>query len=136
MIQIGAEQPFDGLQQTVEAISGQVLSTCLQCGTCTAGCPFGAAMDLPPHLIIRHVLLGQTDVLARESLWLCTACATCSDRCPRTIDVAAVLAALRRVALKQKAAQPVNPAQVPRNVLVEVPPLALVAAFRTQTGDG
>ena len=47
--------------EEVEARSGQNLSTCYQCGNCTAGCPASLAYDLPVNQIMRGVQLGLKD---------------------------------------------------------------------------
>jgi heterodisulfide reductase subunit C len=43
--------------------------------------------------------LGLKDrVLKSETLWLCAACFTCTDRCPQGIEVASVIRVLRNLA--------------------------------------
>ena len=67
----------------VEAQSGQNVSTCYQCGNCTAGCPAGFVYDRQVNQIMRGVQLGLKDeVLNSRSIWLCLSCSTCSLRCP------------------------------------------------------
>jgi len=39
-------------------------------------------------------------VLPSSALWLCTACFTCTDRCPQGVEVASVLRVLRNLAVK------------------------------------
>jgi len=39
-------------------------------------------------------------VLSDNALWLCTACFTCTDRCPQGVEVASVLRVLRNLAVK------------------------------------
>jgi heterodisulfide reductase subunit D len=64
------------------------LSTCLQCGTCSSSCPTYFAMDVPPRKLWRMVSLGLKEDIARSStFWLCTACHSCTIRCPRGIPV-------------------------------------------------
>jgi len=46
-------------------------------------------MDIPPRKLWRMVALGLKDEIARSStFWLCTACGSCTVRCPRGIPVA------------------------------------------------
>ena len=86
----------------VEAQSGQKVSTCYQCGNCTAGCPAGFVYDRQVNQIMRGVQLGLKDqVLNSRSLWMCLSCSTCSLRCPNDIDVAAVMETLRHMARKE-----------------------------------
>lgn len=86
----------------VQADSGQDVTTCYQCGNCTAGCPASFAYDRQVSQIMRGVQLGLKDeVLNTRSIWMCLSCSTCSLRCPNNIDVAAVMETLRHMARKE-----------------------------------
>ncbi|MDR3319803.1 MAG: 4Fe-4S dicluster domain-containing protein [Desulfovibrio sp.] len=91
-----------GFIAEVEAASGQKLSTCYQCGNCTAGCPAGFAYDKQVNRIMRGAQLGlKDDVLNSRAIWMCLSCFTCSLRCPNNIDVAAIMETLRHMARKK-----------------------------------
>ena len=76
------------------------VASCYQCGKCTAGCPVSTAMDVAPNQLIRLLQLEQTGVALRaRAIWQCVACLTCSSRCPKEVDCAAVMDALREVCL-------------------------------------
>lgn len=82
--------------------SGQQVNRCYQCGKCTAGCPVALTMDLTPNQVIRMVQLGlKEDVLNSQTIWLCAFCSTCTVRCPRNVDLARVMEALRIMAEQQ-----------------------------------
>jgi len=82
--------------------SGTDVTECYQCGKCSAGCPLSHAMDYQPHQVMRLCQLGAREkVLNSSSIWLCAACMTCSARCPRDLDIASVMEALRRTALRE-----------------------------------
>ena len=75
---------------------------CLQCRTCSGGCPFFSAMDYGPHGVMRLILMGQRDTLLRcNTIWLCVGCHTCSSACPMGIDIAEVMDRLRRACLEE-----------------------------------
>lgn len=93
----------------IEARSGENIAACYQCAKCTAGCPLAPEMDLTPNQVMRAVQLGMRDAaLGASSIWLCTTCTTCTTRCPRDIDLARVMDALRAMAL-QSGARPAQP---------------------------
>ncbi|MDD4801475.1 MAG: 4Fe-4S dicluster domain-containing protein [Syntrophomonas sp.] len=86
----------------LEKEAGTSINLCYQCGKCTAGCPAAFAMDYPPRQVIRLLQLGFVDeALNAESVWICASCETCSSRCPRGVDIAALMDAVRREALAQ-----------------------------------
>jgi len=56
---------------------------------------------------MRQLHLGAgNELLASDLIWMCASCETCSARCPMGIDVAAILDALRRLALQRGAPKP------------------------------
>ena len=81
--------------------SGENVSTCYQCKTCSSGCPVAFAMDLLPHQIIHMIRMGLKDeVLKSSSIWVCASCETCTTRCPNDIDVAKIIDTMRMASLK------------------------------------
>lgn len=76
---------------------------CFQCGTCTSDCPVARFSDsYRPRTLIHMAQLGLKDrVLNSDTLWLCAACFTCTDRCPQDVEVAAVIRAFRNLAAEQ-----------------------------------
>ncbi len=86
----------------VEKRSGQNISSCYQCGNCTAGCPAGIVFDRQVNQIMRGIQLGLKDqALGSEAIWFCLSCSMCSQRCPNKIDVAAVMETLRHMARQE-----------------------------------
>jgi heterodisulfide reductase subunit C len=82
---------------------GEKLLRCFQCGTCTSDCPVARFSDTyRPRQIIRMTQLGLKDrVLNSDTLWLCAACFTCTDRCPQDVEVASVIRVLRNLAAEK-----------------------------------
>ncbi len=87
------------LAERVAAASGQPILLCYQCRKCTAGCPTALEMDLPPHEVVRRVLLGEDGAaLGSAAIWLCVGCGACGERCPNGIAVGQVMPVLRQIA--------------------------------------
>ena len=82
---------------------GEKLMRCFQCGTCTSDCPIARFSETyRPRQIIRMTQLGLRErVLHSDTLWLCAACFTCSDRCPQDVEVASVIRVLRNLAAQE-----------------------------------
>jgi heterodisulfide reductase subunit C len=76
---------------------------CFQCGTCTADCPVARFSETyRPRQIMRMTQLGlKNKVLSSDVIWLCAACFTCVDHCPQDVEIAAVLRALRNMAVEE-----------------------------------
>jgi heterodisulfide reductase subunit C len=95
------------LKDAVELLSGVDISVCFQCKKCSSGCPVAKLTKSRPSEIMRQLHLGAgNELLESDLVWMCASCETCSTRCPMGIDVAAVLDALRRLALERGAAKP------------------------------
>ena len=86
----------------VEELSGEKIDLCFQCGTCSSGCPLTDEMDLLPSTLIRLVQLGLEEALDSRTIWICGSCFKCEVRCPRGIDIANVMEALRELMLRKK----------------------------------
>jgi len=106
-ITISKDKSVEGILKRVQEISGADLSKCYQCKKCTSGCPVASMAQCPPSEMMRRLHLGMSDeLLHSDILWMCVSCETCSARCPMGIDVAAVMDALRKLAVQRGAAKP------------------------------
>lgn len=130
-IKIGEEEKK--FIEEIEKISGQNVYNCYQCGKCSAGCAFSFKMDKTVNQIIHYIQLGQKEkVLQANSVWICASCYTCTVRCPREIDVAALMEAVREVILRENP-EKIKISSIPKDVLEKLPNIALVANFRKMT---
>lgn len=107
MITIKKTKSGGTLKDAVESRhAGIDLSVCLQCKKCSSGCPVGKLAKTRPSEIIRRLHLGAgNELLESDLLWVCVSCETCTARCPMGIDVAAVMDALRKLALERGASK-------------------------------
>lgn len=86
----------------VERLAHTHVADCYQCGKCTAGCPQGEVMDVGPTRLIRMVQTGAVEEAAQsESVWQCVSCLTCSTRCPKSVNIAGVIDALRQISVER-----------------------------------
>ncbi len=86
----------------VKKRSGANFSACYQCRACGNGCPFYQGLDYPPNVIIRMLQYGlDQKVLESKAIWVCAACNTCASQCPNAVDIPAVMAACRNIAIEK-----------------------------------
>ena len=91
----------------VRRIAGIDPARCYQCGKCSAGCPVVDRMDILPNQLLRLVQLGRVDkALAAGAIWECVSCMTCTTRCPKSVDCAGLMDALRQLAVERGTASP------------------------------
>jgi heterodisulfide reductase subunit C len=117
----------------VEEISGQNLLACYQCGKCSAGCPSISDMDILPNQIIRYAQLGFKDeLLQSKSIWICASCFTCNARCPKGVNVAEVIEAIRQILLRKREDH-LKIEKLSDSEKEDVPPIAMVSSMRKFT---
>ncbi|MCD5408946.1 4Fe-4S dicluster domain-containing protein [Candidatus Bipolaricaulota bacterium] len=112
----------------VEELSGENLYACYQCGKCAAGCLFADHMDLLPNQVLRLVQLSDESVLSSRAPWVCASCLACEVRCPKGVDIAKVMEALRLLVLRTGETG-LRLWEIPSGV----PQIALVGATRKHT---
>lgn len=94
--------PSAHFMKEIEQETGIKVSACYQCKKCTNGCPVTFAMDIYPDRVIRLVQLGQEDtVLNCNTIWICSACETCTTRCPNEVDIAGTMDCLKERAIRK-----------------------------------
>jgi len=113
-------------------VSGEEIDLCFQCGACSSGCPMTEEMDLLPSKVIRFAQLGLDEVLGSKTIWVCSTCFTCEVRCPRGIDIANVMEALRELRLRSKYDR-VSLDSLSPEELRELPQIAIISNLRKLT---
>jgi len=75
---------------------GNKLKTCIQCGSCSSGCPAADKLDLTRRQVWRMLQMGLLEeAINTELFWDCTTCEMCQIRCPRGIPLAEIIIKLR-----------------------------------------
>ena len=85
------------VEQNVE--EGEWVKMCMQCGVCAGSCPLGDAWEHTPQKIFMMIRAGKREeVLASDSMWMCTSCYNCIARCPRGLPITHIMHGLAHYA--------------------------------------
>jgi heterodisulfide reductase subunit C len=119
MVIRSSDLDLDFIQQ-ISKISGDSVKSCFQCGTCTGTCPSGRLTSLRSRTIIRKAVLGlKKEVLSSPALWECMICFKCQEQCPRGVNIANVMLALRNIAVREGIVPPEGYLKMGKAVLEE-----------------
>ena len=111
--------------------SGVNPKKCMKCGKCSATCPAYDEMEYHPHQFVSMVESGDIEpLLNSESLYKCLSCFACIDRCPRGVEPAKLVEAVRLEAVKKQGENRMTANDVPALLDEDVPQQLLVSAFR------
>ena len=122
------------LQDQILRASGVNPRKCMRCGKCSATCPAYDEMEYHPHQFVNMVETGDIEpLLTSESLYKCLACFACIERCPRGVEPAKLVEAVRLAAVRKQGANHMTANDVPALLDEELPQQAIVSAFRKYT---
>lgn len=125
---------MQNLRDEIILRSGVNPSKCMACGKCSATCPAYNEMEYHPHQFVSMVKNGDIEpLLASDSLYKCLTCFACVDRCPRGVEPAKLVEAVRLAAIRQQGANHLKPDMVPEMLDDDMPQQAIVSAFRKYT---
>jgi heterodisulfide reductase subunit C len=116
---------------TIRRITGINPRKCMKCGKCTATCPAFDDMDYHPHQFVDMVEKGQIEkLMASNGIWNCMSCFACLERCPRQVEPAKLIEAVRLMVIRQQGQNHLKPEQIPALLDEELPQQAITTAFR------
>ena len=121
------------VKEQILRISGVNPSKCMRCGKCSATCPSYAEMEYHPHQFVYMEESGDIEPLLKsESLYKCLSCFACVDRCPRGVEPAKVVEAVRLAVIRQQDNNHLKADDIPAiiDADAEMPQQAIVSAFR------
>ncbi|MBP5158923.1 MAG: 4Fe-4S dicluster domain-containing protein [Lachnospiraceae bacterium] len=119
------------LIENIKRITGVNPRKCMTCGRCTASCPAFDDMEYHPHQFVSMIENGRIDeLLASKSIYRCLTCFACVERCPRQVEPAKLIEAVRLVAVRAQGGDHLKPEQVAEIVDSDVPQQAITSAFR------
>ncbi len=122
---------MNDLMETVQRISGVNPRKCMKCGKCSASCPAYDEMDYHPHQFVSMVESGRIDELMHSrGIYTCLSCFACVERCPRSVEPAKLIEAVRLVLLRRQGQTHLPPEAIPEKLDEALPQQAVTSAFR------
>ena len=119
------------LKEDIIRISGVNPKKCMRCGKCSASCPAYDEMEYHPHQFEAMIENGDIEpLLNSKSLYKCLSCFACIERCPRGVEPAKLVEAVRLEAVKKQGANRLSANDVTSILDEETPQQLLVSAFR------
>ncbi|MBR3838045.1 MAG: 4Fe-4S dicluster domain-containing protein [Clostridia bacterium] len=119
------------LKEEILRISGVNPRKCMKCGKCSGTCPSYEEMDFHPHQFVYMVESGDIEpLMASGSLYRCLTCFACVERCPRQVEPAKLIEAVRLTVIRQQGQNHLKPDQLPGMLDEDMPQQALVSAMR------
>ena len=112
-------------------MSGVNVRKCMRCGKCTATCPSYDEMEYHPHQFVYMVEHGEIAKLRQSpSIYKCLACFACIERCPRQVEPAKLIEAVRLLNIREQGNNHLHSTDIPGMIDEDMPQQAIVAAFR------
>ena len=111
--------------------AGVDVRKCMRCGKCTATCPAFDEMEYHPHQFVYMVEKGEIEKLAQSpSIYKCLSCFACVDRCPRGVEPAKLVEAVRLSVIRRQGANHFKPDEIPAMLEDDMPQQLFVSALR------
>ena len=119
------------LRETVLRISGVNPRKCMKCGKCSGTCPAYDEMEYHPHQFVYMVEHGQIEELMKsQSIYKCLTCFACLERCPRNVEPAKLIEAVRLAVVRQQGMNHMTENDIPALLDDKLPQQAIVSAMR------
>lgn len=119
------------LKEQVLRTSGVNPKKCMRCGKCSGTCPSYDEMEYHPHQFVYMVENGDIETLMNsKSIYKCLSCFACVDRCPRGVEPAKLVEAVRLAVIRQKGANHLTANDIPSKIDDDIPQQALMSAMR------
>ena len=111
--------------------SGVDVLKCMRCGKCSATCPSYDEMEYHPHEFVYMVEKGQIDkLMASKSIYKSLSCFACIERCPRGVEPARLVEAVRLQVIRQQGKNHLRADDIPALLDDDMPQQAIVTALR------
>ena len=114
--------------------SGVNPKKCMKCGKCSATCPAYDEMEYHPHQFVAMIESGNVEpLLNSKSIYKCLSCFACVERCPRGVEPAKFVEAVRLMKIRQQGQNHLKAEQIPAMLDEDLPQQAIVSAYRKYT---
>lgn len=118
-------------KEQILRMSGVNPKKCMRCGKCSGTCPSYDSMEYHPHQFVSMVENGEIEKLMQsDSIYKCLSCFACVDRCPRGVEPAKLIEAIRLMAIREKGANHMTADDIPGRIDGETPGQAIMSALR------
>ena len=121
----------DRLKEQILRSSGVDPRKCMRCGKCSGTCPSYDEMEYHPHQFVYMVENGDIETLMKsQSIYKCLSCFACVDRCPRSVEPAKIIEAVRLAVIRQQNGDRMTANDIPSKLDPDMPQQALMSALR------
>ena len=122
---------YNDMKETILRISGVNPKKCMKCGKCSGTCPAYDEMEYHPHEFVSMVDKGDLQpLLDSQSLYKCLSCFACTQRCPRDVEPAKLIEAMRLMVIRGQGNNYMKCDEIPALLDEELPQQAIVSAMR------
>ena len=119
------------LKEDILRMSGVNPRKCMKCGKCSGTCPSYDEMEFHPHQFVYMVESGDIEpLMASKSIYKCLTCFACVERCPRQVEPAKLIEAVRLAVIRQQGQNHLKPDDIPALLDEDLPQQAIVSAMR------
>ena len=124
----------NNLKEQVIRSSGVNVLKCMRCGKCSGTCPSYDEMEYHPHQFVYMVEKGNIEPLMNsKSIYKCLTCFACVERCPRNVEPAKIVEAVRLATIRKQGNNHLIADDIPEMLDEDLPQQAIVTAFRKYT---
>lgn len=125
---------FNKEQEQVLRASGVNVRKCMRCGKCSGTCPSYDEMEYHPHEFVYMVEKGElSKLMSSEAIFKCLTCFACVERCPRGVEPAKLIEAVRLEVVRKQGQNHFKADMLPAMLNDELPQQAIVTAMRKYT---
>ena len=118
-------------KEQILRMSGAEVRKCMRCGKCSATCPSYDEMEYHPHQFVAMVNKGNIEKLMEsESIYKCLTCFACVERCPRGVEPAKVVEAVRLEVIRLQGKNHLKADDIPAKLDEDTPGQLLMTAMR------